>query len=865
MNFQNLYRVNYSLLPYKIALILAVAILFLIAGQSYGKIKNLQKASEWVAHSLEVDKEIYGLFSYYNEMESACLRSRIINDSSYLVSYENYKAGSEHSFQKLAFLTRDITEHRIYLDSISRLKNSLILTLDAINSQPVTIDTFNPDTRQKMQKVTDIQNQLAKYKSAMLIKKDALLQERMATYISQSTLSTINSLLLALFSLFVFGIAFYKISRHKKRIFYSESFLFNILQSTDNIINYYEPIYRDDKIVDFKIVFANQGNKVYLNVSPAAITGKPVSKVFPYHLQNGELNLMISAFTEKKIVSFDHQIMIEAEKMWFRFIVSPMEQGITVTIINTSPERNEEENLRVLNEMLRTHNQELEETKSFLKAILSSTNNIIISFEPVWNEDAEIIDFKYVYLNEQVEPVINSSPEEIIGRMVSEVSPGVFKSGVFEKLVSCYTRNMPIDYETNYERDGKKYWFHGKAIRSGNRITITSTDISNLKNALQDLIILNDDLEIQNSILSEAEAMAQIGSYTFFLDTATSVISNNFYRLLGIEPHEFDPSFETFRKFVHPDDHEFYEKIVKQILEGRQTGVYNYRIITKDGKVKNLKSKGDFRKRDGKTILVGVVQDVTDQMKSERILRYRNLELKRTNAELESFNRVASHDLQEPLRKIQMFLSRISEDDRKMLSDRVVHNLDKVNHTAIRMQSLIINLLTYSRIDNRHENFEEVNINIVLEKVLEDLAVPIQDARVVISFEELPTVKGVAYQLEQVFSNLISNAIKYRSKTKTPEIAIHAEKVHRSQIAESFEKPALHYYKITTVDNGIGFDPEYAIKIFELFERLHQKTEYSGTGIGLAICKKIIENHHGYIYAESHEDKGAAFMIYLPA
>ncbi len=567
----------------------------------------------------------------------------------------------------------------------------------------------------------------------------------------------------------------------------------------------------------------------------------------------------------KKIVSFDRQIAIDGEKMWFRFIVAPMEQGIAVTIINTSPERNEEENLRVLNEMLRNHNQELQETKLFLEAILSSTNNIIMSFEPILNEDSEIIDFRYVYLNEQVEPITGSSPEEIIGRKVSVVSPNIFKTGVFKKMVACYTRDVPVDYETTYQRDGKIYWFHGKAIKSGNRVTITSTDISNLKNALQDLITLNEDLEIQNSILTEAEAMAQIGSYTFFLDTATSVISDNFYRLLGVEPKELTPSYETFRNFVHPEDVEFYERIVKQILEQRQTEVYTYRIITKKGKVKNLKAKGDFRKRDGKSVLVGVVQDVTDQMKTERKLREKNLDLKRTNAELESFNRVASHDLQEPLRKIQMFLSRISTEDRNKLPEKVIQNIAKVNGAAMRMQSLIINLLTYSRIDNKHENFEEVNINMVVDKVLEDLAVPIQDAKVTITFENLPIVKGVAYQLEQVFNNLISNAIKYRSISKAPKIEIRAEKVHRNQIAEGFQKSTLYYHKITTLDNGIGFASEYADKIFELFERLHQKTEYSGTGIGLAICKKIIENHHGFIHAVSEDGKGASFIIYLPA
>ncbi|HAB27110.1 MAG TPA: hypothetical protein DCE27_04680, partial [Xanthomarina gelatinilytica] len=131
--------------------------------------------------------------------------------------------------------------------------------------------------------------------------------------------------------------------------------------------------------------------------------------------------------------------------------------------------------------------------------------------------------------------------------------------------------------------------------------------------------------------------------------------------------------------------------------------------------------------------------------------------------------------------------------------------------------------------------------------------------------DALPEIKGVFFQMEQLFANLISNAIKYRSSIETPVIHITSEKIHSADIPETFLKTSKQYHKISVMDNGIGFDVKYADKIFEVFQRLHQKNEYSGTGIGLAICKKIVENHNGYIFATAKLGTGAQFIMYLPA
>jgi len=263
--------------------------------------------------------------------------------------------------------------------------------------------------------------------------------------------------------------------------------------------------------------------------------------------------------------------------------------------------------------------------------------------------------------------------------------------------------------------------------------------------------------------------------------------------------------------------------------------------------------------------MIGVVQDVTQSIEAEEKLRKSNLELLQSNAELESFNRVASHDLQEPLRKIQLFISRIEDKESDRFSNKSLEYFTKVKNAGKRMQSLIQNLLAYSRIDSTKTDFETVDLNLVLEKVLDDLATNINETQTSVHADALPEIKGVFFQMEQLFANLISNAIKYRSSIETPVIHITSEKIHSADIPETFLKTSKQYHKISVMDNGIGFDVKYADKIFEVFQRLHQKNEYSGTGIGLAICKKIVENHNGYIFATAKLGTGAQFIMYLPA
>lgn len=243
-------------------------------------------------------------------------------------------------------------------------------------------------------------------------------------------------------------------------------------------------------------------------------------------------------------------------------------------------------------------------------------------------------------------------------------------------------------------------------------------------------------------------------------------------------------------------------------------------------------------------------------------LEKKNQELKRTNQELEQFAYVSSHDLQEPLRKIQTFSDMVLAKMKDPTFDATSY-LQKINASAQRMSILIKDLLNYSRVNKADQYFEPVDLNQVLENVLEDFEVLIRQKNAQLLSSPLPTIMGVPVQLNQLFYNLISNALKFSERP--PVIKVSARTIASPDQSTLLpEDAAGHYTELTFEDNGIGFSQEYVDKIFTIFQRLNDRQKYNGTGIGLAICKKIVENHGGYITATGVEGQGATFTMYLP-
>lgn len=243
-------------------------------------------------------------------------------------------------------------------------------------------------------------------------------------------------------------------------------------------------------------------------------------------------------------------------------------------------------------------------------------------------------------------------------------------------------------------------------------------------------------------------------------------------------------------------------------------------------------------------------------------LEAKNQQLEKTNEELFSFNYITSHDLREPLRKIKTFNSLIVQDSNLSTDSR--YYIDRVYKITNHMQSLLDDLLAYSTITSEERKQVPIDLNDLMKEVKENIAELIDENAAHITCENLLSVRGVHFQLEHLFENLISNSIKYKQPGLTPEISISARKIRSNELPSQTHSSYSSFIRIDISDNGSGFDQKYADKAFELFQRLHEKTENSGTGIGLAICRKVVNNHDGFISVNSEINKGTTFSIYLP-
>jgi PAS domain S-box-containing protein len=262
-----------------------------------------------------------------------------------------------------------------------------------------------------------------------------------------------------------------------------------------------------------------------------------------------------------------------------------------------------------------------------------------------------------------------------------------------------------------------------------------------------------------------------------------------------------------------------------------------------------------------------VITDLTEKIKHEEALvQYQNKleikvnELHLTNANLEQFIHVVSHDIKEPLRKILAYTAHLGNARTELFTDGEIKNLNVINASALRLNSLVDDLVKYAFSATVDQNNAPIELRKVVQEVTDDLEITIAEYKAEIKAGQLPIINASKVQMRQLFANLISNAIKYSRENVSPTITITSEIVpNEDRVSEIRE-----WHKITLKDNGIGMEPSHLNKIFTIFQRLHLRNEYSGNGIGLAICKKIMENHHGKIEVESAINEGSTFSLYFP-
>jgi PAS domain S-box-containing protein len=310
---------------------------------------------------------------------------------------------------------------------------------------------------------------------------------------------------------------------------------------------------------------------------------------------------------------------------------------------------------------------------------------------------------------------------------------------------------------------------------------------------------------------------------------------------------------------------------VPQILEriGRSESTENYETVRLNREGKEIDVSVTVSPiKDGGGAVIGastIARDITEQKQAEAQLKALTADLLHSNRELQDFASVASHDLQEPLRKIQTFADDLAENSTSTLSDESRDTLKRIQNAAGRMQRLINDLLSLSRISSGAQPFVRVDLNNVAREVLSDLEVRIHETGGRVDLSEIPTIEAEPLQMRQLFQNLVGNALKFNSPGRAPIVRVHGELIGGKEgLAGSSEAQAQQLCQITFEDNGIGFDEKYVDRIFAMFQRLHGRNEYAGTGMGLAICRRIAEHHGGNITARSILGTGSTFTVTLP-
>jgi signal transduction histidine kinase len=362
------------------------------------------------------------------------------------------------------------------------------------------------------------------------------------------------------------------------------------------------------------------------------------------------------------------------------------------------------------------------------------------------------------------------------------------------------------------------------------------------------LVVMRDNLKSVDESLNLAQHVAKLGSWEYSIDTGKTFCSDELYRIFELSSSTVTSSAHLpFFDCFHPDDREAIRELSIKSMQTGEPFQRECNIVCESGTTKTIFFQANLAKNEtgGAIKFYGIVQDITERKKAEQQVETKNNELRLKNKELEQFAYVTSHDLQEPLRTISSFVDQFQRLYKDGLDERGQKFLHYIVQATERMRTLIKDLLDYSRI-GRKKSIAQVDCNEIVNTVLADLHRAIKESGAQIATGKLPIVRGYSTEIKQLFQNLIINAIKFRKKEMHPEIQILSHNVGNG-------------YEFIVKDNGIGIPEEHNERIFVIFQRLHTRTEYEGSGIGLSHCKKIVELHGGRIWVHSKPGEGSTF------
>lgn len=486
---------------------------------------------------------------------------------------------------------------------------------------------------------------------------------------------------------------------------------------------------------------------------------------------------------------------------------------------------------------------------------------------------------KFLRVNPKACEIFGYNEDELLEMDMLSITHPAFRSESMAQVkeVILGQRGGFVMEKKYLRKDGTDFWGQ-VSVSVVRNLTEHASHLVAIVTNIHDRKLAEESLKMQAQVLESMDEGVSVSDETGLILYTNSAEDTMF----GYEPGELLGQHVTVQNAYSAEEN---ERIVADVIHHLKTqGFWNgeWHNRRKDGSHFYTYSHISAISLGEKQVFVCVQRDITEEKRYKEFLQHsaevleqrvqdRTRELKeaaekleRSNEELEQFAYITSHDLQEPLRKIKTFANRVADELSGTASETVYSHLSKVISSAERMSALIRDLLDYSTLKEKREGPTQVALNDVLKEVLTDFEVLIAQKGAVVEADPLPTVSGIALQLNQLFFNLIGNSLKFSKPEEPPRIRISA---HRVEAAEALELKLKEqpYWSLEFRDNGIGFNPKYSEQIFEIFQRLNSRDRFAGTGIGLALSKRVVDNHNGLIIAQSAEGQGATFTVYLPA
>ncbi len=631
-----------------------------------------------------------------------------------------------------------------------------------------------------------------------------------------------------------------------------DQLLLNMLDSMPEPIVYHTPIWQESNnekiLVDFEIIYCNDGSVRMTGIAKEVLIGQRVksmiasdddvrAKLF------AQLKHVIETGEETEVSYFNPVL-----KKHFNLLRKRVNEGVFTIGKNITPQ------IRL--------QKESERQVDLTNSILDASINGVFAMEAIRNESGAITDFIFIKINQRFADLVGKKEDEIIGQNYLSILSPSKEIGLFEMKCKVVETGQPIQIETFYKGSGINGWFIISMTKLGNNgIVETYTDITESKLNKK---TVERSAEKLHKVINTSQAGVFLGSPVRdengkIIDFRFTMVNESLAFFTGQSADKLIGELGS-RWFARYQSNGLFE-ILKETFE---TGISKRFDFYYEGYNANAWINIMTTKLEDE--ILGTFTDHTPIKELQKVLESNVEELKRSNANLEEFAYAASHDLKEPIRKVQIFSDLLKNSLATRLNEDETRLFERMENASTRMSLLIDDLLEYSQVSRGIGLIDDVDLNKKMKLVLADLELIIQEKNAQVIIDHLPIVKGHRRQMQQLFLNLIGNSLKYAMPCVAPKIMIRSKKVTGAESHKGFpvEAAGKRFHLIEVADNGIGFDQSDVQRIFNVFQRLHGNNEYKGTGVGLSIVRKVVENHHGYITAESKPGAGATFKVYLP-